>query len=191
MQTLTSTAFTLCVTYFQYADGLESTFTKLLAALSKAKINATNIQDYDDQLFQAALESYGDDDLKHFINSEVKQTAECPAGKHKGKTYKSLRGMIRAKKARLLAKLMSHWNKASKGAKKKVERKPRTMEQRDVEALHPRLVAYQKLTEPTVQQGQRLSMIRAVIDDAIASCPKAKTKFTELEREVEDGNKSK
>ena len=186
MKTLTSNAFTLCVTYFQYADGLESTFTKLLAALSKAKINATNIQDYDDQLFQAALESYGDEDLTKFINSDVKQTAE-----YKGATYKALRGKIRAKKARLLAKLMSHWNKASKGAKGKAERKPRTMEQRDVEALHPRLVAYQKLTEPTVQQGQRMSMIRTIIDDAIASCPKAKTKFAELEKAVEDGKKSK
>lgn len=191
MKTLSENAFELAVTYFQTADTLAETFTKLLAALKRAKIDAANIQDYDDQLFQAALESYGDDVLKNFINSEVKQTAECPAGEHKGKTYKSLRGMIRAKKARLLGKLMSHWNKAAKGAKGEGKRKAKSMELRDVEALHPRQVAYQKLTEPTVQQGQRLSMIQAVIEDAIASCPKAKAKYMELEREVEDGKKSK
>ena len=74
-------------------------------------------------------------------------------------------------------------------SKTKTERTKRTIFTQDVRALHPRLVAFQRLETPTQYEMDHLRLIRGVIEHAIAHDPQAKAEFNALEAKKAKGNK--
>ena len=111
---------------------------------------------------------------------DSKGTAESPFVNTKGKKYtkRALETLIRT--------LRIHWQnefeKSLNGeTKKTATRTERTIFEQDVRAIHPRMVAFQKLETPTQYQMDHLKLIRGVIEHAIANDPKAKAEYISLQ----------
>ena len=111
---------------------------------------------------------------------DSKGTAESPFVNTKGKKYskRELETLIRT--------LRIHWQNEfektlNSDTKKTATRTERTIFEQDVRAIHPRLVAFQKLETPTQYQMDHLKLIRGVIEHAIANDPKAKAEYISLQ----------
>ena len=111
---------------------------------------------------------------------DSKGTAESPFVNTKGKKYtkRELETLIRT--------LRIHWQnefeKSLNGdTKKTTTRTERTIFEQDVRAIHPRMVAFQKLETPTQYEMDHLKLIRGVIEHAIANDPKAKAEYMSLQ----------
>lgn len=153
--------------------------------LKRHGVNLANIKKYRVEFDNVAL-AYLDTKHKGFSTwlegaKELKGTAESPfikpsTGKHY--TKRECESLVRALRARRVDTYEKHLNGESKT---KTERTKRTIFTQDVRALHPRMVAFQRLETPTQYEMDHLRLIRGVIEHAIAHDPQAKAEFNSLE----------
>lgn len=162
----------------------ELTLAEFHKRLKRHGVNAANIKDYKPEFGRIAL-AYQESKHTGFIAwlngaGDMKGTVESPFLNGAGKAYtkRDCESLVRALTARRMDQYEKHLNGESKT---KVERTKRTIFTQDVRALHPRLVAFQKLETPTQYELDHLRLIRGVIEHAIAHDPQAKAEFNSLE----------
>ena len=173
--------------------GVKATTSEIDAALNLATFHArlkrhgvdrANIKEYRHEFDRVAL---GYLDTKHEGFSawldgakDSKGTVESPFLNQKNKCYtkRDCEALVRA----LRKKRVEAFEKSLDGADKTTtERTKRTIFTQDVRALHPRMVAFQKLETPTQYEMDHLRLIRGVIEHAVAHDPQAKAEFNALE----------
>ena len=173
--------------------GVDATTAEIDAALTLAEfharlkrhgVDAANIKEYRPEFDRIAL-SYLDGKHKGFIAwldgaKDSKGTVESPFLNTKGKPYtkRECEALVRALRKKRVDAYEKHLNGQGKS---KTERTKRTIFEQDVRAIHPRLVAFQKLETPTQYELDHLRLIRGVIEHAIANDPAAKAEFNSLE----------
>ena len=154
------------------------------ARLKRHGVDRANIKEYRYEFDRVAM-AYLDSKHTGFIAwldgaKDSKGTVESPFLNGKGKPYtkRECEALIRALRKRRVEAYEKHLNGADKTT---TERTKRTIFTQDVRALHPRLVAFQKLEEPTQYQMDHLRLLRGVIEHAVAHDPEAKAEFNALE----------
>jgi hypothetical protein len=152
--------------------------------LKRHGVNAANIKDYEPEFGRIAL-AYQESKHTGFIAwlngaGDMKGTVESPFKNGNGKLYtkRECEALVRALTWKRMDQYEKQLNGESKTSSKRTERSLFTQ---DVRALHPRLVAFQRLVEPTQYELDHLKLIRGVIEHAIAHDPQAKAEFNSLE----------
>jgi hypothetical protein len=173
--------------------GAKAISTDIDAAIQRAKFHArlkrhgvdrANIKEYRHEFDRVAI-AYLDEKHKGFAAwldgaKDSKGTVESPFLNEKGKCYtkRDCEALVRA----LRKKRVEAFEKSLNGDDKTTtERTKRTIFTQDVRALHPRMVAFQKLETPTQYEMDHLRLIRGVIEHAVAHDPQAKAEFNALE----------
>ena len=173
--------------------GVKATTSEIDAALALAEfhsrlkrhgVDRANIKEYRHEFDRVAL-GYLDTKHKGFSawldgSKDSKGTVESPFLNQKGKPYtkRECEALVRALRKKRVDTYEKHLNGADKT---KTERTKRTIFTQDVRALHPRMVAFQKLETPTQYEMDHLRLIRGVIEHAVAHDPQAKAEFNALE----------
>jgi len=173
--------------------GVKATTSEIDASLALAEFHArlkrhgvdrANIKEYRHEFDRVAL-GYLDTKHKGFSAwldgaKDSKGTVESPFVNQKGKCYtkRECEALVRALRKKRVDTYEKHLNGADKT---KTERTKRTIFTQDVRALHPRMVAFQKLETPTQYEMDHLRLIRGVIEHAVAHDPQAKAEFNALE----------
>ena len=152
--------------------------------LKRHGVNAANIKEYKPEFGRIAL-AYQESKHPGFIlwleeAKDMKDAVESPFKNKNGKPYtkRECNSLVRGLTGRRMEQYEKHLNGESKT---KTERTKRTIFTQDVRALHPRLVAFQRLESPTQYELEHLKLIRGVIEHAIAHDPQAKAEFNSLE----------
>jgi hypothetical protein len=173
--------------------GVKATTSEIDASLALAEFHArlkrhgvdrANIKEYRHEFDRVAL-GYLDTKHKGFSAwldgaKDSKGTVESPFINTKGACYtkRECEALVRA----LRKKRVEAFEKSLNGADKTTtERTKRTIFTQDVRALHPRMVAFQKLETPTQYEMDHLRLIKGVIEHAVAHDPQAKAEFNALE----------
>ena len=158
--------------------------TEFHARLKKHGVDRANIKEYRHEFDRIAL-GYLDTKHKGFSDwldgsKDSKGTVESPFLNQKGKCYtkRECESLVRALRKKRVDAYEKHLNGADKT---KTERTTRTIFTQDVRALHPRMVAFQKLESPTQYEMDHLRLIKGVIEHAVAHDPQAKAEFNSLE----------
>jgi hypothetical protein len=173
--------------------GVKATTSEIDASLALAEFHArlkrhgvdrANIKEYRHEFDRVAL-GYLDTKHKGFSawldgSKDSKGTVESPFLNQKGKPYtkRECEALVRALRKKRVDTYEKHLNGADKT---KTERTKRTIFTQDVRALHPRMVAFQKLETPTQYEMDHLRLIKGVIEHAVAHDPQAKAEFNALE----------
>ena len=173
--------------------GVKATTSEIDAALNLATFHArlkrhgvdrANIKEYRHEFDRVAL-GYLDEKHEGFSAwldgaKDSKGTVESPFLNQKDKCYtkRECEALIRALRKKRVEAFEKHLNGADKTT---TERTKRTIFTQDVRALHPRMVAFQKLETPTQYEMDHLRLIRGVIEHAVAHDPQAKAEFNALE----------
>jgi len=154
------------------------------ARLKRHGVDRANIKEYRHEFDRVAL-AYLDEKHEGFSAwldgaKDSKGTVESPFINQKGTCYtkRDCEALIRALRKRRVEAYEKHLNGADKTT---TERTKRTIFTQDVRALHPRMVAFQKLETPTQYEMDHLRLIRGVIEHAVAHDPQAKAEFNALE----------
>ena len=162
----------------------ELTLADFHKRLKRHGVDRANIKEYRYEFDRVAI-AYLDEKhkgLKAWLDGakDSKGTVESPFLNQKGKPYtkREIEALVRA----LRKKRVESFEKSLNGADKTTtERTKRTIFTQDVRALHPRMVAFQKLETPTQYEMDHLRLIKGVIEHAVAHDPQAKAEFNALE----------
>ena len=173
--------------------GVKATTKEIDASLALAEfhkklkshgVDRANIKEYRHEFDRVAI-AYLNEKHEGFSAwldgaKDSKGTVESPFLNQKNKCYtkRDCEALVRA----LRKKRVEAFEKSLNGADKTTtERTKRTIFTQDVRALHPRMVAFQKLETPTQYEMDHLRLIRGVIEHAVAHDPQAKAEFNALE----------
>lgn len=185
------------VAWFISDEKHTSSQTTLFNKLDATKIDLANIATYRGEFGRLALayfvSVYGDEYAAFLADPAVAGKAAFSLARigSKAKPVEStktlMQGQVRAKVRRLTEAYEKH---LKGGDKSKRTRETLSTYHADVKALAPRLVAYQKLEEPSTQQDDQRKLLQALIDTSISQCAKAKKWFVaEIKRQATSGAK--
>ena len=157
-------------------------------ALVAHGVDLANVKEYRSEFLRMSME-FRESKMSGFKQwwidaKDLKGTAVSPFKNSNGVVLdkRALDGLLRGfvnSRIETYERYLAREARGANGSSKKSA--PRSLQDNDVRAFHPRLVAYRKLETPTQKQMDRLKALQEFISDSCKSCKNALATFNKLE----------